>query len=1030
MALKLFLYQKHKERAGQTLVVLIHGLGASDTTWIGGKTTWKDLLLSDPNLLNVDVAIIKYDTAHLAMGLLKSMGVNSVNIGFLRKVSIGKGPFTDLKILAQELKRELNTNKSKEYDKIIIVGHSMGGLIGVRYILEELEHSEVLNVRGFISLATPYNGSNKALYNSLIKTIHKHAQIPSLEPNSIFLDETIRLWQKHKDQIDVRCVFCFGTNDNWVSQESSVPHIMSSKWRDSIPLPGDHSSILNVDNHSSSSYVVVSETIQNVINEENHLCRKRIEFLEQQESLSKARCIARWQASGLSRGKSLTIAQEIVYKFQKLEPTVEHPISLLIGDFGSGKSLIADLMYQNLIQIAKTNNNCPCPIFLKASLDIIGLREYVEDIIQENNDDRNSGISIIIDGMDEVGISIAAQILDEARIIVTTWKSSRITLMSRPLPLFIRLEETQYIPNLKEEEAYRLVGLVSETNITTGFSYSWPKVVKDAILRPLFAILLGLYLLEADMRVPRSKGELLINLVEKALARSEITDVNLKTMLKRLAIVSTDRGNSPVLRNEIATGDEFKQLVASGLIIETDNLISFSLPILAQWFAAQALEDNMKDITELTCDLRIMEYWTYPLIIFISLFSHDIVHDKFSLIVESNPAFASRIVEEGLANWGLSNDIIPPSALESGMRIRATMKSWVKGIGSLASLIAPVDQETEVLPIGVRISDSSVISSWYSGTECIPKINELTDDIHPLITNTINYDWLNRRMARPGRQSAWAWRWSLDDLTSRLSKLLQNRGLKVNSGPIFIEEIWQMALKLTNRGSLFSGQISVEEINEILNVRFEGLHFVSIGNKKYNLKKIREYIDHKINQNIKFIKDPWPGPDMDASSGGWVWDLYSDQRLLERTRVIYSKAIESYIQIVDEFFLNFKSRLKIYNTLPANLIGELIIPPKTHDYSSHPSLQWYFDPLPFGNTTKVEISLTSSELTSHKELNEIYDKLRHLRPKSAEWISAETHGQLLEVSHSAPVREIVYNWLWNDLKSISWVNGLLGYKID
>lgn len=62
----------------------------------------------------------------------------------------------------------------------------MGGLVAIRYILEELEHNQTHNVKGMISLATPYNGSSFALYNQLIKSINKHAQIPSLEPNSSF----------------------------------------------------------------------------------------------------------------------------------------------------------------------------------------------------------------------------------------------------------------------------------------------------------------------------------------------------------------------------------------------------------------------------------------------------------------------------------------------------------------------------------------------------------------------------------------------------------------------------------------------------------------------------------------------------------------------------------------------------------------------------------------------------------------------------------------------------------------------------
>jgi|GEM_PF-2916821 Predicted acetyltransferases and hydrolases with the alpha/beta hydrolase fold len=285
MALSLKIYRKSSEKIAKNLIILIHGLGAPETTWISENISWKDLLMSDLRFDDVDVGIVKYDTAHVALGILKKAGIKSINTGIFDKISVDKGPFTDIKTLAHELKRELNLEKSKNYGRIIIVGHSMGGLIGIRYILEEIEHNEVLKVNGFISLATPYNGSNKAFYNSLFGSIHKHAQIPSLEPNSIFLDDTIRLWEKHKENIKFDCIFCYAINDEWVPLESSLPHIVSSKWKHSIPIPGNHSSILNVENHESLPYVVVSESIQNIISEENELEEKKNE----QKALEKSK---------------------------------------------------------------------------------------------------------------------------------------------------------------------------------------------------------------------------------------------------------------------------------------------------------------------------------------------------------------------------------------------------------------------------------------------------------------------------------------------------------------------------------------------------------------------------------------------------------------------------------------------------------------------------------------------------------------------------------------------------------------------
>lgn len=270
MSLRLIRYQRERDKAGKVLVLFIHGLGATDSTWINEKNDWMQLILTDQRLLETDVAVVKYGTSHVALGKLYRL-YNWCPVKLKRylfsKITFGKGPFTSIKKLAQELKRELNMEDIAIYEQILFICHSMGGLVGIRYILEEMERELPTKVSGFISLATPFNGSNKAVYHGLVKKIHGHAQIPQLEPNSSFIDDTMRLWQKNKDKMTVSCVFCYGTEDGWVTEESSIPHIVDDKWSDSIPLPGDHSSILSVENHKSIPYAVISERILKIIKE-------------------------------------------------------------------------------------------------------------------------------------------------------------------------------------------------------------------------------------------------------------------------------------------------------------------------------------------------------------------------------------------------------------------------------------------------------------------------------------------------------------------------------------------------------------------------------------------------------------------------------------------------------------------------------------------------------------------------------------------------------------------------------------------
>lgn len=275
MALNLFLHRQN-EKPSDNLIVLVHGLGASDNTWIHDGVSWIDLFLTDDTFENLDVAEITYDTSHLANGVLALMGIKKIKVGLFGRFTVGKGPFTNIEILARELKREIDSKRIKQYKNVILMGHSMGGLVAIRYILEEFENNQPHNVKGMISLATPYNGSSRALYSQLIKSINKHAQIPSLEPNSNFLDGTIRLWQKHLDKMNLDFKFFFGTADNIVPENSAIPHIVSSKWTGGVPLPGDHSGILKVENHSSTNYIHVSETVKEIFEKDILLKKKEL----------------------------------------------------------------------------------------------------------------------------------------------------------------------------------------------------------------------------------------------------------------------------------------------------------------------------------------------------------------------------------------------------------------------------------------------------------------------------------------------------------------------------------------------------------------------------------------------------------------------------------------------------------------------------------------------------------------------------------------------------------------------------------
>ena len=53
------------------------------------------------------------------------------------------------------------------YENIVLIAHSMGGLISKAYILKDLEEQLNPKVKLFLSLAVPHNGSNWAQIEGL-----------------------------------------------------------------------------------------------------------------------------------------------------------------------------------------------------------------------------------------------------------------------------------------------------------------------------------------------------------------------------------------------------------------------------------------------------------------------------------------------------------------------------------------------------------------------------------------------------------------------------------------------------------------------------------------------------------------------------------------------------------------------------------------------------------------------------------------------------------------------------------------------
>ncbi len=227
----------------QNLIVFIHGLFGSEETWIPKKSSHKTIY----SYLYVRL-YKEYDFAvHSYEAILENRGTGFWNLlksEFL-KFRGKREPYT-FNLPVEENANLLDTQLkiyAERYKNIVLVGHSMGGLISKAYICQKILNNEPHKISHFISLAVPHNGSEFVTYAKYLLT--KHPQIENLSPLNGFLDGLTKTWidPDHHEKLP-NTYYVAGSYDKTVVKVSAVSY-ESRKTNFRIdPVAHDHSSVI------------------------------------------------------------------------------------------------------------------------------------------------------------------------------------------------------------------------------------------------------------------------------------------------------------------------------------------------------------------------------------------------------------------------------------------------------------------------------------------------------------------------------------------------------------------------------------------------------------------------------------------------------------------------------------------------------------------------------------------------------------------------------------------------------------------
>jgi hypothetical protein len=241
--------------------------------------------------------------------------------------------------------------------------------------------------------------------------------------------------------------------------------------------------------------------------------------LEELRRGSRARCVARWMAAGLSGEDAARLADDgsVGAPADELRPNAERSVIVWTAELASGKSIAAERVHQRAVAEAGLRADAPIPVFLRASEAVGDLQGAVREAAAEIGEARRRGADVVVDAVDEVGIEAAGQLLEQARVLAGTWPNTMVLLTSRPTSVLVGAPEHRALPPLGEREQRQCVELGAGREVSEGWLYSVTPEVRGVLRRPLFALLAGLWLRENE-GVPRAPVEPLAELSRRATA--------------------------------------------------------------------------------------------------------------------------------------------------------------------------------------------------------------------------------------------------------------------------------------------------------------------------------------------------------------------------------------------------------------------------------------------------------------------------------------------------------------------------------
>ncbi|WP_445185104.1 NACHT domain-containing protein [Pseudonocardia sp. Cha107L01] len=743
-------------------------------------------------------------------------------------------------------------------------------------------------------------------------------------------------------------------------------------------------------------------------------------------SLLNRRCVARLVERWLAAGASAAVASRFAHDASVGARDLSLPNSgvvALCGEFGTGKSVAAERIHQRDIAAHLSDPTRPVPIFVTARDIAGGLETEVRNLTSRWADVDRCGVALIIDDLDELGVPEADKLLHQARVLCRTLPNSRVVVTTRPL-LFLRSEEQVAVPVLTAAAVQDLADLFSGSR---NLLWKLSPPAAEAVRRPLFAIV-ALARLSQSADVPSSPAHMLQALVEHALRSAPQGSFDL---LAHAAVRSLGTRKRMTV-NEVGGPDVASSLTHTRLVVQEGRSLRFALPVIEQYFAAQALlrEESSANVSLESMDD--FEAWRWAYVIAAGFGDADDVDRLIERLGDRWPGAAIWVTTQAVSS-GLAIEEAPesdiPGAHEFALRIRRALTALTAWLPDASAQTKLVDSDHRVVTVGTRVAGGWLTAGNVLG--CDQDTVEFDADIDPLAPdNSWDTPILTRSRIR-AYEPSWTWSLARGWLASSLEGSLKARRLGSSpTSPLAEERSWHLTRCLVGDRGRAHRPVDAAAIVREGQVLIESLGAADLtstvgfdrGTVRFTLGEIVTLVSQAESQNGPFVR-PCRAPDVVSFGDGSVSRTYSDGALLELATEIYSAALRGYEEIIGRWFPQLSPTLGWASVAPIRLDITLIPAADGREprfivhESAAESVQDAGVYPRRGSRPDIDRFWSGTDLQRP-------ESTAALRPGSGGWHSLSGHFGAVDLFSDTPATDLAYEWVWRDLHGIGLVGRL------